>query len=349
MPKEEVTELDRLHDRPARPLRGGDPPRHRPAATGPRPLGRSPARPCRRADRLAPPGQRASQSADRRRRRGGFCGRPDGDAPPPQVALSSSTDLLTLPMPSRPGPTWAPRTAPISEMKAGSQPKISRASSARAAAVSSSWMCWTTQASSAGLVALAGVVAQALDRAGAGADPLHRRDLLLQGEDRLDLQRRADEGAGAADPPAAPQVLEGVDREPHLQLLAGLLGAGERRVGVAACCGGGSGAERAEAHPAGRRARVEELDPLAALALVDEALAGLAGGLAGAGDPRRDVDRGDLAAGVEQRLVDGERSRRSRAGRSSRRSPMRAAARRKRRSRRSRSPSAAHRRSRRRG
>ena len=53
----------------------------------------------------------------------------------------------TLPTPSRPGPTWAPRTAPISEMKAGSQPKISRQSSTRASAVSWSWMCWTTQAS----------------------------------------------------------------------------------------------------------------------------------------------------------------------------------------------------------
>ncbi len=137
---------------------------------------------------------------------------------------------MTLPMPSRPGPTWAPRTAPISETKAGSQPKISRQSSTRPSAVSSSWMCWTTQASSAGLVALAGVVAQPLDRAGAGADPLDRGDLLLQGQDRLDLQRRADPGAGAADPPAAPQVLEGVDREPHLQLLAGLLGAGEHRL-----------------------------------------------------------------------------------------------------------------------
>src|SRR5881394_3526535 len=55
-----------------------------------------------------------------------------------------------------------------------------------------------------GVVALAGIVAQALDRAGPGADTLHRGDLLLQGEDRLDLQRRANEGAGAADPAAAP-------------------------------------------------------------------------------------------------------------------------------------------------
>ena len=145
-----------------------------------------------------------------------------------------TSSVGTLPMPSRPGPTWAPRTAPISEVKTGSQPKISRASSIRPAAVSSSWMYWTTQPSNPCVVALARVVAQALERAGAGADPLDRGDLLLEGQDRLDLQGAADPGAGAADAAAAAQVLEGVDREPHLQLFAGLLGAGEAGVGVAA-------------------------------------------------------------------------------------------------------------------
>ncbi len=111
---------------------------------------------------------------------------------------------------------------------------------------------------------------------------------------------------GAADPPAAPQVLEGVDREPHLQLLAGLLGPGDRRLAVATTGRGRRGGQGAEAHPAGRRARVEDVDALPALALVDEALAGLVGGLAGAGDAGRDVDRDDLAPGLEQRLVDGD-------------------------------------------
>ena len=209
-------------------------------------------------------------------------------------------------MPSRPGPTWAPSTAPISETKAGSQPKISRAVFDQAGGGLVVLDVLDDPGVEAGLVALAGVVAQALDRAGAGPHPLDRGDLLLQGEDRLDLQRRADPGAGAADPAAAPQVLEGVDREPHLQLLARLLGAGDDRLGVAAGRGRGGGAERAEAHPAGRRARVEDADPLAALVFVDEPLAGLAGGLEGAGDAGRDMDRDDLAAGVEQRLVDGD-------------------------------------------
>ena len=59
------------------------------------------------------------------------------------------------------------------------------------------------------LVALASVVAQALDRAGASADALDRGDLLLQGEDRLDLQSRANPGACAADAAAAPPRASG--------------------------------------------------------------------------------------------------------------------------------------------
>ncbi len=150
----------------------------------------------------------------------------------------------------------------------------------------------------------AGVVAQALDRAGAGADALDRGDLLLQGEDRLDLQRRADPGAGAADAAAAAQVLEGVDRKPHLQLLARLPGAGEDRFAVAAGPGGRGGREHRVAHPAAGRARVEEVDPISPLALGDEPLARLPGCLEGPRDAGGDVDRDDLAAFVEQGLVD---------------------------------------------
>jgi hypothetical protein len=43
---------------------------------------------------------------------------------------------------------------------------------------------------------------------------------------------------------------------------------------------------------------------LAALVLVDQPLASLAGGLEGAGDAGRDVDRDDFPALVEQRFVD---------------------------------------------
>src|SRR5690349_12912436 len=67
-----------------------------------------------------------------------------------------------------------------------------------------------------------------------------------------------------------------------------------------------AGAEGAEPHPAGGRAGVEQVQPLAALAFLDQPLARLSGGLEGAGDAGRDVDRDDFPAFVEQRFVDGE-------------------------------------------
>ena len=59
-------------------------------------------------------------------------------------------------------------------------------------------------------------------------------------------------------------------------------------------------------HPAGGGPRVDDVDPLAALAVGDEALARLHGGLVGARDAGRDVDRDDLASLGQQRLIDGE-------------------------------------------
>ena len=115
---------------------------------------------------------------------------------------------------------WAPITGPISETNTGSEPNTCRHSSTRRRAVSGSWMCWTTQASAPALLALVGELDHALERAPARAHALDRRDLLLEREDRLDLQRRAEQRLRGADPPAPAQVLERVDREPHLQRLA---------------------------------------------------------------------------------------------------------------------------------
>src|SRR3954454_1688139 len=51
---------------------------------------------------------------------------------------------------------------------------------------------------------------EALERPAGGAHALDRLHLALDGETRLDLQRRADPRPGPADPPAAAQVLERV-------------------------------------------------------------------------------------------------------------------------------------------
>ena len=95
------------------------------------------------------------------------------------------------------------------------------------------WMCCTIHASAPSCAAAAQQLDHPLERAPRGADPLDRGDLGLDGQDRLDLQRRAEPGLRARDPPAAAQVLEGVDREPHLQLLPALAGAGGHRGAVA--------------------------------------------------------------------------------------------------------------------
>src|SRR4029079_11885765 len=63
------------------------------------------------------------------------------------------------------------------------------------------------------------VLDETLEDAASGPNALDRRDLVVEGEDRLDREAEAHPGAGGPDPPAATQVLERVDREPHPQVL----------------------------------------------------------------------------------------------------------------------------------
>src|SRR5690242_15910465 len=58
-------------------------------------------------------------------------------------------------------------------------------------------------------VSLTRVVDHSLEGSLPCPDALDRGDLVLQGEDRLDLQGRADPGSGRADPPATAQIVEG--------------------------------------------------------------------------------------------------------------------------------------------
>ena len=100
-------------------------------------------------------------------------------------------------------------------------------------------------------VALAGVLDQALEGAAPGPHALDRRDLLLERQDRLDLQRRAEQRLGRADPAAPPQELERVDREPDLDSVARLRHALDDGVGAAAVGGDARAGERDEPLPAG--------------------------------------------------------------------------------------------------
>ena len=89
--------------------------------------------------------------------------------------------------------------------------------------------------------ALSQQVDESLERALRGADSLDRGDLRLHRQDRLDLKRRAQPRLRAADPTPATQVVERVDCEPHLQLLARATGPVADRLSVAAEAGRGGG------------------------------------------------------------------------------------------------------------
>ena len=113
---------------------------------------------------------------------------------------------------------------------------------------------------------------------------------------------------------------------------ARLVRAGEDRVDVAAGARGRGGGEHDATEAAARGLGVDDLDPAVAAALVEQRL-GLRRGADRARDPAGQVDRDDVAAGREQRLVGGDEvaDRRLRGRRQRRR--RRAAARRRRRSR----------------
>ena len=202
---------------------------------------------------------------------------------------------------------WAPITGPISETKTGSEPKTSRQRSTSCWAFSGSWMCWTTQASAPSSWRSLRVVDEPLEHAPAGAHPLDRGDLLLEGQDRLDLQRRADPAPGrrrSGRRGAGTRACR--SRTTSCSVLAGLVGPLDDR--LAAAAGRRPRARgrerRAGPCPPQADAAVDDVDPLAALALVDQPLARLVGRLEGPRDPGGEVDRDDLAALREQRLVD---------------------------------------------
>ncbi len=154
-------------------------------------------------------------------------------------------------------------------------------------------------------VASAGVLDQPLEGAPSRAHALDRGDLLPEGEDRLDLERRAQPCLRGADPAPLAQVLERVDREPHLERVAAALGGRQRLRAAGSLTGGVRRREHHQPLTAGRGATVVDVDPLPSLALVQQPLARLLRRFAGSRDPGREVDRDDLPALGQQRLVDG--------------------------------------------
>jgi hypothetical protein len=134
----------------------------------------------------------------------------------------------------------------------------------------------------AAVVTLLQVVDHPLERPAGGAHALDRHDLVVEREDRLDLQRRADPRAGGADPAAAAQELERVDHEPELQGGAQLAGGRQRARQIGAVAHRIGGGDRRHAQPGGDALRVHDLDPLGRDAALEQRRARLLRGLHGA-------------------------------------------------------------------
>ena len=269
--------------------------------------------------------QRATGVDRRRRRRVRARRRHRGDrradvrAPAPQAArrLSVSPATSSGSRPRRAAPARRGCRSPgrSRRSRAARTPKISVPRAASSAASSGAWMCWTIQPSAPASLHGAQQVDHPLERPPRGAHALDRGDLGLDRQDRLDPERRPEPRLRAGDPPAAPQVFERVDREPHLQPLRA------RRARAHS-----TSAPPAPPRAAAAAAMITSPSPPQAVAESNtntrEARSpscsrACCGGADGARHAAREVDRDDLVAGVEQRLVDLEEvaDRRLRRGR----------------------------------
>ena len=153
----------------------------------------------------------------------------------------------------------------------------------------------------AGRPQLAGVVHHPLERPPGGPHPLHRHDLVLEREDRLDLQGSSQPRLGLADPPAAAEVLERVEAEPDPQRRLGLEDVLDRGLFVRSRARRRDPGERQHPQPSAAGFAVDHLDPIA-LATLHEQPVGLPRGLDRSRDPARQVHRDDIVPGIQQRL-----------------------------------------------
>ena len=82
-----------------------------------------------------------------------------------------------------------------------------------------------------------------LEGAPSRAHAADRCDLGAEGQDRLDAQRRAQQRLCGTDPPAAAQILEGVQAKPDVESLPRVADGGDHRVERVPALGRASGGE----------------------------------------------------------------------------------------------------------
>ena len=206
------------------------------------------------------------------------------------------------PAPNSPGPTCVPITGPISRHHERLVPEDLRAPRAASSAASAgAWMCWTIHASAPSC---------ARDRSRSTIRSNARREVrtrsigvISDSTVRIGLIFSAEPSQAWAPPirPPLAQVLERVDRKPHLQSVARPPRPVGHRRRVGASASGGRGREHHQPLAAAGAGRIDHVHPLGALA---ELFASLLGRSHRARHPAREMDRDDVIAGVEERLVD---------------------------------------------
>ena len=137
------------------------------------------------------------------------------------------------------------------------------------------------------------------------SDTADRCDLLAEGKDRLDLQRRPNQGLCRPDTSAPSEVLEGFEAEPHLEPLASLTGCIDHFSQPFALFGGMSCADNDAAEPSGPGLAVDDLHSAREPLVADDSC-GLTGALACAREAAGDVYGDDIAAGAGERFEAGE-------------------------------------------
>ena len=275
-------------------------------------VGREAARRGRRDHRLAQAAQRAPPpGAARRRRRRLPARRRAGGASAPPAPLSAGAAQLQQPR-RHAADAEQPRAGVGADHRPDLRDPLRLAAEQLAAALDQLGGALgrldvlDDPAVGALVAARAHVVDHPLERAPGGADALDRRDLGLEREDRLDLQRAAQPGLRAADAPAALQVGERVDAEPDRAARRAPRARARARPSMspparAAAAAASTTQPRPPQAVAASSTAIRPASP----ALVEQRL-GLRGRADGAGDAAGEVDRDDVVAGRQQRLVDGE-------------------------------------------
>ena len=218
-----------------------------------------------------------------------------------QAAAGASSGRV-IPPTSTPEPRWAPSTGPTSVQNSGSVPNISRPCSDQHLRVLRRLRVLDDPVARPAVVQLLQVREHPLHRPAVGAHAPHGSDLGAEREDRLDLQRGAHHRLCRPDAPAAAKVLERVQAEPDVERLACTANRLERQLEVGALRRRAGCEQHEAAEPPGSGLAVVNLDT-ARVAALGQQPRGLARTRARAREALGDVDRGHVAPGAHQRLV----------------------------------------------